>query len=102
MRAGAGARGPGRPPRRRRLRRLLQPILRPAVGHLLPPELAPRRIGVLAAALPTGVRGPELETLLRRVEAKPVHPGNRIEVYHTGEAAFAAMHEAVAGARHEV
>ncbi len=103
MRAGAGTRGSGRPPRRRRLRRLLQPILRPGVGHLLPPELAPRRIGVLAAALPTGVRGPELETLLRRVEAKPVHPGNQIETYHTGEAAFAAMYEAVAAAaRHEV
>jgi cardiolipin synthase A/B len=102
MRAGDGARGPGRPPRRRRLLRHLRPILRPGVGHRLPPELAPRRIGALAAALPTGVRGPELETLLRRVEAKPVHPGNRIEIYHSGEAAFAAMHEAVAGARHEV
>jgi cardiolipin synthase len=102
IRAGAGARGPGRPPRRRRLLRYLRPILRPGVGHRLPPELAPRRIGLLAAALPTGVRGPELETLLRRVEAKPIHPGNRIETYHDGEAAFAAMHEAVAGARHEV
>jgi cardiolipin synthase A/B len=102
MRAGAGARGPGRPPRRRRLLRHLLPILRPGVGHRLPPELAPGRIGVLAATLPNGVRGPELETLLRRVEAKPVHPGNRIETYHGGEAVFAAMHEAVAGARHEV
>jgi len=104
IRRGAGARGPAasRRPRRRRLLRYLRPILRPGVGHRLPPELAPRRIGVLAAALPTGVRGPELEALLRRVEAKPVHPGNRIEIYHGGEAAFAAMYEAVAGARHEV
>src|ERR1700692_980803 len=102
MRAGATARGPGRPPRRRRLLRHLLPTLRPGVGHRLPPELTPRRIGVLAAALPTGVRGPELETLLRRVEAKPIHPGNRIETYHGGEAVFAAMHEAGAGARPQV
>jgi len=92
------------PPRRRRrkLLRKLRPILRPGIGHRLPPELTARRIGGLAAALPGGVRGPELEALLRRVEAKPVHPGNRLELFDTGEAAFAAMHQAVAAARHEV
>ncbi len=88
--------------RRRRIRRLLRPILRPGVGHLLPPELTARHIGRLAEALPAGVRGPDFETLLRRVEAKPVHPGNQLELYHTGEAAFAAMFQAVAAARHEV
>ncbi|HVR11099.1 MAG TPA: phospholipase D-like domain-containing protein [Thermoanaerobaculia bacterium] len=85
----------------RRLRRL-RPMLRPGVDHRLPPELTARRIGRLAAALPTGVRGPGLETLLRRVETKPVHPGNQLELYHTGEAAFAAMFQAVAAARQEV
>ena len=101
----AGAPRAGRPSRRRRHRRvlrLLRPILRPGIGHLLPPELTARRIGRIAAALPDGLRGPDFETLLRRVEAKPVHPGNRLEIYHTGEAAFAAMHQAVAAARHEV
>jgi cardiolipin synthase len=93
---------PPHPPRRHRLRRLLSPILRPRSGHRLPRELTVRRIGRLAGALPHGVRGPELEALLRRVETKPIHPGNQIDLYTTGEAAFAAMHAAVAGARHEV
>jgi cardiolipin synthase len=101
--AGAPPPGRGGPARRhRRLLRYLRPVLRPGVGHRLPRELAARRIGRLASALPGGVHDPELETLLRRVEAKPIHPGNRLELYHSGEGAFAAMHAAVAAARHEV
>jgi cardiolipin synthase len=88
--------------RRRRILRYLRPKLRPGVDHRLPPELTARRIGKVAAALPTGVSGPEIETLLRRVEAKPIHPGNQLEIYHSGEAAFAAMFQAVAAARQEV
>lgn len=88
-------------PRRRRLHRLLRPILRPARGHRLPRQLAAPRVGRLAAALP-GVRGPALEALLRRIEAKPVHPGNRLTLYTHGELAFAAMRQAVAAARQEV
>jgi cardiolipin synthase len=88
--------------RRRRILRHLRPKLRPGVDHRLPPELTARRIGQLAATLPTGVHGPEIETLLRRVEAKPIHPGNQLETYHSGEAAFAAMFQAVAAARQEV
>ncbi len=92
------------PPRRprRRLRRYLQPIRRPARGHRLPRGLSAPRVGGLGGALPGGGGGPELETLLRRIEAKPVHPGNRLVLYTSGERAFAAMREAVAGARHEV
>jgi cardiolipin synthase len=89
-------------PARRRLARLLRPVLRPRIGHRLPPELTARRIGHLAAALPDGVHGQGLEALLRRVEAKPIHPGNRVELYRSGEHAFAAMYEAVAGAHREV
>jgi cardiolipin synthase len=100
--AAGEAGGPPRGRRRRRLLRHLRPRLRPGFGHRLPAELTARRIGALAVALAAGVRDPQLETLLRRVEAKPVHPGNQLELYHTGEAAFAAMHQAVAGARHEV
>ncbi len=88
--------------RGRRLLRRLRPILRPGIGHPLPRELAARHIGRLAGALPNGARGPELEALLRRVEAKPILPGNRLELYHSGEQAFAAMRRAVAGAREEV
>jgi cardiolipin synthase len=104
--SGEGAAGAGRrlvrPTRRRRILRYLRPKLRPGVDHHLPPELTARRIGRLAAALPTGARGEEIETLLRRVEAKPIHPGNQLEIYHSGEAAFAAMFQAVAAARLEV
>jgi cardiolipin synthase len=89
-------------PRRRRLVRFLRPTLRPTRGHRLPRELTAPHIGSIAAALADGVSGPGLETLLRRVEAKPIHPGNQVVLYTTGEQAFAAMHAAVAGARHEV
>jgi cardiolipin synthase len=100
-RGDAGA-GNARQRRGRRLLRRLRPILRPGIGHRLPHELAARHIGRLAGALPNGVRGPELEALLRRVEAKPILPGNQLTLYHSGEQAFAAMREAVAGAREEV
>src|ERR1700743_3167557 len=82
-------------PRRRRLVRFLRPTLRPTRGHRLPRELTAPHIGTIAAALADGVGGPGLETLLRRVEAKPIHPGNQVVLYTTGEQAFAAMHAAV-------
>ncbi|MBV8201750.1 MAG: hypothetical protein JOZ15_14100, partial [Acidobacteria bacterium] len=100
--AGGAARRLVRPARRRRLLRYLRPKLRPSVDHRLPPELTARRIGRVAAALPGGARGPEIEALLRRVEAKPIQPGNQLEIYDTGEAAFAAMFQAVAAARLEI
>jgi cardiolipin synthase len=77
-------------------------MLRPASTHRLPRELTAPHVGRLAAALPGGARGPEIEALLRRIEAKPVHPGNRLVLYTTGESAFAAMRAAVAAARNEV
>jgi cardiolipin synthase A/B len=88
--------------RRRRLARYLRPVLRPGLGHRLPPELTARRIGSIAGALPDGVHGTGLETLLRRVEAKPIHAGNQVELFRSGGHAFTAMYEAVAGAHSEV
>jgi cardiolipin synthase len=87
---------------RHRLLRTLRPMLRPSAGHRLPFELTAGRVGRLAAALPGGVRGRELEGLLRRIEAKPIHPGNQLELYTHGSRAFAAMRAAVAAARDEV
>jgi cardiolipin synthase len=64
--------------------------------------LRPDRIGALAAGFAGGVRDPELMTLLSRVDQAAVLGGNRVEVYFEGAAAFAAMREAVDGARIEV
>src|ERR1700688_1515159 len=102
MRAGATARGPGRPPRRRRLLRHLLPTLRPGVGHRLPPELAPRRIGVLAAALPTGGRGPELETRGGADEQNPPPPDTGSNPPPGGDPFPPAWRGGGAAPRHEV
>jgi cardiolipin synthase len=88
---------------RNRLRhRLFQPILRPAPGRKLPPELERRKVERLAQDLPEGVRDPGFETLLRRIDGAPLFGGNEVEVYFRGEDAFAAMREAVTGAQKEI
>ncbi len=85
------------------LARYLRPVLRPGLGHRLPPELTARRIGsIVGALLGRRARHPGSETLLRRVEAKPIHAGNQVELFRSGGHAFTAMYEAVAGAHSEV
>ncbi len=89
--------------RRPRLRlRRFRPVLRPAVGDRLAPELRPRRVGKLAAALPGGLLDPGFEILLRRIDRAPVLGGNEIEVYLRGEDAFAAMLTAAREAEREI
>lgn len=93
----------GRPTGHRRpRRRRWKPILRPRAGRRLPPELCSPEVGELARDLPGGLIGPELETLLRRIDQGPVHRGNRVQVFTEGEAAFRAMRDAIAGAEREV
>jgi cardiolipin synthase len=82
--------------------RLFRPILRPSEGRRLPRELHVRRVGRLARTLPDGVRDPGFEILLRRIDGAPILGGNRVEVYFKGQDAFAAMREAVVGARKEI
>ncbi|HEX3128289.1 MAG TPA: phospholipase D-like domain-containing protein [Thermoanaerobaculia bacterium] len=82
--------------------RLFRPVLRPSEGRRLPRELHVRRVGRLARALPDGVRDPGFEILLRRIDNAPILGGNRVQVYFKGQDAFAAMHEAVVGARKEI
>jgi len=89
-------------PRLPRAPRLLKPFLRPAAYRVLPPELRVRRVGRLAGALPGGVRDPQFETLLRRIDDAPTLPGNAAALFFDGAEAFAAMREAVAAAREEV
>lgn len=87
---------------RRRTPRFLRPVLRPMAFRVLPRDLRPRRVGRLAAALPGGVRDPDFEVLLRRIDASPIHRGNTVQLYFDGSQAFAAMCAAIGEAREEV
>jgi cardiolipin synthase len=82
--------------------RHFSPILRPGPGRRLPRELHVRRVGRLARALADGVRDPGFEVLLRRIDGAPILGGNQVQVYFKGQDAFAAMREAVAGAKREI
>jgi len=81
---------------------MLRPALRPAAGRKLPRELAARRVGRLAAALPGGLDSPQFAHLLQRIDAAPLLGGHAVEVYLHGETAYAAMREAIRAARDEV
>lgn len=70
--------------------------------RVLPRDVRPKRVGLLAGALPGGLRGPGFEVLLRRIDASPLHPGNAVTVYFDGSEAFGAMSAAVETAREEV
>ena len=69
---------------RRRTPRFLRPVLRPMAFRVLPRELRPTRVWRLAEALALGVRDPEFEVLLRRIDAAPLHRGNAVTVFFDG------------------
>lgn len=75
---------------------------RPLAGTRLPRELRPRRVPLLAAALPLGLRDPGFAHLLQRIDRSPLHQAAQVAIYSRGTEAFAAMAAAVAAARHEV
>jgi cardiolipin synthase len=78
-------------------------LLRPREGRRLPRPLTPRRVGVTARAHLTGLRDPRLADLISLIDdGAPIHHGNRVRLFTGGEAAMAAMIEAIAGARREV
>jgi cardiolipin synthase len=87
--------------RRHRFRRF-KPVLHPAPGRVLPPELRIGRVEALASALPEGTADPGFEILLRRIDGAPFLGGNEVEVFFDGRAAFAAMRDAVRAAREEI
>jgi cardiolipin synthase A/B len=70
--------------------------------RVLPRDLRPGRVGLLASALPGGLRDPGFEVLLRRIDASPIHRGNAVTLYFDGAEAFAAMGAAIEAAREEV
>lgn len=87
---------------RRRTPRFLRPVLRPMAFRVLPRELRPTRVWRLAEALALGVRDPEFEVLLRRIDTAPLHRGNAVTVFFDGPPAFASMCDAIAAAQREV
>jgi cardiolipin synthase A/B len=87
---------------RRRGRRRWLPRLRPLPGRRLPKKLRAENVGRLAAALPRGLRDPDFEPLLTRIETSPVLPGNRLTVYTDGTDAFESMLAAIDAAAQEV
>jgi cardiolipin synthase A/B len=87
--------------RRHPLRRF-KPILRPALGRKLPPELRIGRVERLAERLPQGLADPGFEQLMRRIDGAPFFGGNEVEVYFDGRSAFGAMCDAARAAREEI
>ncbi len=77
-------------------------MLRPRPGRRLPRELRASRVEALVRALPEGIHDPGFLPLLARIDSGLFHPGNRVEVFSKGGAAFAGMLEALAEAREEV
>ena len=88
--------------RRSRPSRRFRAIPRPIVGHVLPPELRAPHVADVAATLPRGVRDPGFEILLRRIDGAPLLPASDVEPYFRGHDAFAAMRDAILGAREEI
>ena len=81
--------------------RLWRPILRPAAGRKLPPELRAEAVGKIAGTLPDGLRDPGFPILLRRIEQGPIFGGNRVRVYFRGPETFEAMCASIDAARAE-
>jgi cardiolipin synthase len=76
--------------------------LRPRAGRRLPEELRAERVGRLAESLASGVADAGFERLIARIDSGPIHGGNQVRLFFSGEEAFASVLEAVAGAAKEV
>lgn len=79
----------------------LRAVLHPLVGRRLPRELRAEQVGRLAV-WPEGVRSDEFVRLINRIDTGPIHHGDRIEVYHEGATAMAAVHAAIQAAKEEI
>ena len=76
--------------------------LRPAAGRALPAELEPARVMQTAEQFAGGVRDPQFEEVIRRIDTGPLHRGNQVTVFFDGEEAFDAIREAIEAATSEV
>ena len=68
----------------------------------MPRELRPANVGALASRLPDGLRGPDFEALIHRIDEGPIHGGNLVEIFAQGDDAFASKKEAIQSAKTEV
>jgi cardiolipin synthase len=76
--------------------------LRPRAGRKLPKQLRAESVGRMAEALPLGVQDAGFEQLVGRIETKPIHHGNQVQLFFRGEEAFASVRQAIEGATQEV
>ena len=65
-------------------------------------ELRADAVGLLAVALPDGLRDPGFPILLRRIDQSPLLEGNRVRVCVRGPVTFETMRTAIDSARAEV
>ncbi len=77
-------------------------LLRPWPGRKLPHALRPAAVAREAASFPGGLRDPQMETLLSRIDTGPFHRPTGVEVFFDGRATFKAAGSAIDGARQEV
>lgn len=68
----------------------------------MPEELRAGTVGRLAESLASGVSDAGFERLIARIDSGPIHCGNQVRLFFSGEEAFASILEAVAGAAEEV
>jgi cardiolipin synthase len=76
--------------------------LRPLDRGRLPRALQADRAWAFARGLAGGTRDPDFPALVQRIDGSPWHPLESIAVYEDGPASFAALLEALAGAREEI
>jgi hypothetical protein len=63
--------------------------------RVLPRALRPTRVWRLAEPLLEGVKDPEFEVLLRRIDAAPIHRGRRTLLHELGDACARALSPAL-------
>lgn len=77
-------------------------MLRPWPGRKLPQELRPAAVAHQAAGFPGGLRDPQMEALLTRIDTGQFHRPTAVEVFFDGNATFKAAGAAIDGATQEV
>jgi len=77
-------------------------LLRPWPGRRLPQELRPGPVARQAAGFPGGLRDPQMEALLTRIDTGQFHRPTRVEVFFEGHATFKAAGAAIEAAKQEV
>jgi len=91
-----------KPALRQRVAARWRAVLHPLAGRKLPRALRAHHAAELAAAWPQGVHSEDYAHLVARIDTGPFHCGDRIDVFHAGPDAFAAVQKAIEEAQTEV